>query len=58
MDDAETVDYTAENFSLGDFAQPYDSESLLLSMGAGVSSLNQEIRVANGAFVGVTYDPI
>lgn len=52
MDDAETVDYTAENFSLGDYAQPYDSDSMLFSMHSGASSLDQDrMRMANGAFV-------
>lgn len=66
MDDAETVDFTGENFSLGDFAQPYDSESIdsesmLFSMRSRVSGSDQEMssmRVANSAFVSVTYDPI
>ena len=55
MDDTETVDYTGENFSLGDFAQPYGSDSMLFSMRSGVLSSDQEMRTN---LVSCTYDPI
>jgi hypothetical protein len=57
MDDTETVDYTGENFSLGDFAQPYGSDSMLFSMRSGVSSSDQEMSMRTN-LVSCTYDPI
>jgi hypothetical protein len=45
MDDTETVGYTGENFSLGDFAQPYGSDSMLFSMHSGVLSSDQEMSM-------------
>jgi hypothetical protein len=62
MDDAEIVDYTGENFSLGDFAVPYGPDSMLFSMRPGVSSSDQEMSMRVANLVSVTYyayyDPI